>query len=86
VRQTSHDAHDALLCDLPRMRRMVLAAIRSAGEPGLTADEAAAAIGVSVLSTRPRCTELSAEHAIIVSGRRRPNSSGRRAIVWVAIR
>lgn len=47
-----------------------------------TADECAAELGKSVLSIRPRLTELSAMGSIVDTGERRPNLSGRSAIVW----
>ncbi len=51
---------------------------------GLTADEAAALLKLSVLSIRPRFSELAADGKITDSGHRRQNESGRRAIVWLA--
>ena len=48
------------------------------------ADEAAAVTGESVLSIRPRVTELVKKDLVFDSGQRRPNVSGRKAIVWVA--
>lgn len=47
-----------------------------------TADEAAEALHMSVLSIRPRCSELRASGKIVDSGIRRPNNSGRSAVVW----
>lgn len=83
---TSVAAAEALQDDAPRLRREVLRAISAAGPAGLTADEAAARLRLSPLSTRPRCTELRAAGLIEDSGARRPNASGRRAIVWIAAR
>ena len=65
------------------MRERVLAAIRKAGAFGLTADEAAAKLGLTPFTARPRCTELNKLGKIMDSGLRRENESGRRAIVWV---
>jgi predicted ArsR family transcriptional regulator len=84
-RQTSAEARGSLERDLPRLRRMVLGAIRQAGGWGLSADQVAARLGVSPLSTRPRCTELVQAGRIRDSGRRTRNDSGRQAIVWVAV-
>lgn len=81
---TSRAAAEALQPDAARLRTEVLLAIRRAGADGLTADEAAARLGLSPLSTRPRCTELRQAGLIADSGRRWPNASGRQAIVWVA--
>lgn len=51
---------------------------------GLTADEGAEILGESILSIRPRFSELSALGQIVDSGIRRRNASGRSAVVWVA--
>lgn len=50
---------------------------------GLTADECAVKIGRHWQNVRPRCSELQDEGKICDSGRRRPNSSLKDAIVWV---
>jgi predicted ArsR family transcriptional regulator len=47
-----------------------------------TADEVAAALGLSVLYVRPRVSELREAGQIVPSGDRRPNDSGRMAAVW----
>lgn len=47
-----------------------------------TADEIAAMLRKSVLSVRPRISELSTRNFIFDSGRRRRNDSGHGAIVW----
>lgn len=52
---------------------------------GLTADEVAGRLGLSILSVRPRLTELSRLGKVRDSGDRRRNASGRRAIVWAAV-
>lgn len=48
----------------------------------LTADECAAELGESILSIRPRFSELLALGEIEDAGDRRRNSSGRKATVW----
>ena len=48
----------------------------------LTADEAAGALGESVLSVRPRVTELCRQGRLEDAGQRRRNASGHRAAVW----
>jgi len=50
---------------------------------GLTADEVAEKMGVSILSIRPRITELKRLGLIEESGVRRENRSGKKAAVWV---
>jgi len=64
-----------------RLRDAVLAAVRVAP---MTADECAAVLRESVLSIRPRFSELAARGLLIDAGLRRANESGRNAIVWRA--
>jgi predicted ArsR family transcriptional regulator len=51
---------------------------------GLTADQCAEYVGVSVLSIRPRFSELQRKGMIEETGERRPNKSGRMANVYRA--
>lgn len=82
---TSRDAARSIAAEAPRLREDVLQVVRDAGRAsGLTADEAAHRLRRSVLSVRPRVAEFSREHLIVDSGARRPNASGRNAIVWIA--
>lgn len=53
---------------------------------GLTPDEVAARLGLSVLTVRPRCSELMRRGRIVDSGLRRVNASGRKAKVLVVPR
>jgi hypothetical protein len=62
-----------------RLRRAVLAELRV--RPG-TADEIAARLRRSVLSIRPRVSELKAMKEITTTGERRRNESGMSAAVW----
>jgi len=48
----------------------------------LTADETAARLGMGLLSVRPRLSELRRMGRIDDTGFRRPNASGKQAIVW----
>lgn len=66
-----------------KLRALVLAEIKKAGKRGLTADEAAGRLGESVLSIRPRVSELFRKNKIAESGERRKNASGVNASVWV---
>lgn len=50
----------------------------------LTTDEAATMLGLSVLSVRPRFSELRMLGKVFDTGERRKNSSGRYAIVWTS--
>ena len=80
-RDTSIAAADAIEAAAPTLRDLSLAAIRASGT-GLTADEAAATLGLSILSIRPRVTELGRLGEIEDTGVRRNNDSGKKAIVW----
>jgi hypothetical protein len=51
-------------------------------EADYTADEIAAMLGKSILSIRPRISELNLKKQIFDSGARRKNASGHAAIVW----
>jgi hypothetical protein len=81
---TSIDAAAALAPDLGRLQRIALAAIREAGDAGLTADELAAALKLTRWTVQPRTSELRRKGAIRDSGQRRQNATGKRAIVWTA--
>jgi predicted transcriptional regulator len=63
---------------------MALAEIGDAGEYGLTADELAARLNMDRYSIQPRTSELKHKGLIIDSGLRRPNETGKLAIVWIA--
>jgi len=77
---TSRDA--ARSVDAGRLRGMVLDTLRRTGP--MTADEVADALGESVLSIRPRVTELKRFGAIFDTGKRRANRSGKSACVVAA--
>jgi hypothetical protein len=77
TRRASRDAiadRKKLLCD-----QLIAAYVRRGP---MTADEAAAAIGETVLAVRPRITELQQDGKLFDTGKRRPNASGRSATVW----
>ncbi len=77
----SEDAAIVIAPRVPRMRSAVLAEI--AKHPaGITADEVAAALGMSVLTVRPRVSELNRLGEIRPTGDRRCNSSGMTASTW----
>lgn len=79
---TSKAAAIAIKPKAAALQEYVLAAIvRSPA--GLTADEAASAIGESILSTRPRLSELRADTKLVPTGERRRNASGQMAKVWI---
>lgn len=68
------------------LRQQVLTALQVAWPAGLTADEAAARIGRSEFSIRPRLSELRATGDIMPANIVRPNASGVNAMVWVCKR
>lgn len=80
---TSRDAAINIRGRAGNLQAKVLTAIIAAGARGLTADEAAAALGETVLAIRPRVTELKEQRRIERSGERRKNASGMNAAVWI---
>lgn len=80
---TSQDAAESIHESAATIRAMAYREIVEAGENGLTADECAGQLELSILSVRPRFSELARKDAIQDSGRRRRNVSGKYAIVWV---
>lgn len=79
---TSKDAARKFQSHAKTLQAEVLTAI-CAAPTGLTADEAAANLGQSVLAVRPRVTELREMGKIERSGERRKNASGMSAAVWI---
>lgn len=65
------------------LRKGILLWLRERHGRACTADEYAALVEESVLAIRPRFSELHKADLIKDSGDRRPNASGRNAIVWV---
>lgn len=64
------------------MRSTVLHVFRNSYPQGLTADEVAASLNLSVLSVRPRVSELHRSGSLADTGSRRKNSSGMTATIW----
>ena len=72
-------------------RLQALNIIGAAGVSGMTADECAAVMSLTVLSVRPRISELVKMGAVVQAPHpnnpdravRRPSSTGRSATVWV---
>ncbi len=77
----SKDAAIAMIPTANTLRWRVFSAISNAPN-GLTTDECASLLNETVLSIRPRFTELAAGKWIEDSGKRRKNLSGRSATVW----
>ena len=78
---TSSDAAEAVTPRAPTLRSKVLQVLNTTD---LTADECADKIGESVLSIRPRLSELRRAGFIEETGERRSNVSGLKAAVWRA--
>lgn len=81
--ETSVAASQSLAPKLGRLQAAAEQAIRLAGAAGLTADELAAHLKMDRWSIQPRTSELKRLGRIRDSGQRRPNLSGKAAIVWV---
>lgn len=81
---TSQDAARSVARRSGALKNRALDAIKNAGTAGLTADECAAVLGESVLSIRPRFSELLGAGLIRETGQRRRNASGKMADVLVA--
>ena len=82
-RDTSRAAADRIAPSAALVRERVLDEFERSR--GLTADECAGRLGLSILTVRPRVTELTRLGKLRDSGARRVNGSGRRAIVWAPI-
>lgn len=80
---TSEQAARAVAGSAAGKRARVLAEVARRGGAGATADEIAQALGLSVLSVRPRVSELNRSGFIVASGSRRKNDSGLNASVWI---
>lgn len=80
-RDTSRGAADRP--SVKTVRARVLRLFKASG--GLTADEAAAALDMHVLTVRPRVTELYHEGKLYATEERRMGTFGRNQIVWRAV-
>jgi len=78
---TSIAAAEAVKPKAATLRAGVLECLK-ANPDGLTADECAVMMGETVLSVRPRCSELLRLGQIVQAGIKRPNASGLMAMVW----
>ena len=81
VEGTSADAAVAVREDAQALRELCLELVQC---EDLTADEAADRLHRSILSIRPRFSELVVRRLIRDSGGRRRNISGKNAVVWTA--
>jgi len=83
ARGTSASAAEEMAETAPVLRARALRILESS--MGLTADEVAGRMGASILSVRPRISELTRLGKVRDSGERRRNASGKSAIVWAAV-
>lgn len=81
---TSIEAAESMVPECATLRRAVLAAVRAAGEDGLTDEEVQDRLAMSGSTQRPRRRELEKAGLVRDSGRTRQTRSGRNAVVWVA--
>jgi predicted ArsR family transcriptional regulator len=79
-RETAQEAAQSIKPHAARLQRLCLDALDRFGP--MTADQCANLLRIDKLSIRPRFSELAAQGKIIDTGERRPNQSGKRAIVW----
>lgn len=81
---TSEEAAKCVEPSAGILRGKCLRALR--GVPGgLTADQCAAEVGVTIMAMRPRLTELKLEGLIRKTNRRGKNASGHSAVIWEAV-
>lgn len=78
---TSKRAAEAMKPRAPTLRDRVLALLKA---DAFTADECAARLGETVLSIRPRLSELVKLNLIYDTGLTSKNASGVRAVIWRA--
>jgi hypothetical protein len=82
---TSKDAAEAITSRAKTMRARVLGFLTQHHPSSFTADQIAADLGESILTVRPRVSELRRSE-IEPSGERRLNASGMFASCWRAVR
>ncbi|MDP0928515.1 HTH domain-containing protein [Paracoccus onubensis] len=78
---TSESAAERIAPKAPILRHKILNLMIAIGSP-LTADEIAKVMNLSVLTVRPRISELAKAGKLVDSGKRGTNASGRSAVRW----
>lgn len=81
--RTSHEAAWRIAPHVPAQAGQVLAHLAALGEDGATNEEMSLALGLRMSSTTARCRGLVLDGLVRDSGRTRPTSAGRNAVVWV---
>ena len=79
---TSKEAAEDINKKLPHLRDRVLQVIKNKGKYGATPEEVASLLNITILSVRPRFTELKWSDHIIVTGEKRKNEFNKNIIVW----
>jgi len=79
---TSKDVAMSIKENANSIRRKVLFVLKNKGTYGATTDEVASLLNISILSVRPRFSELRKSGFIEDSKERRMNESKHKAIVW----
>lgn len=82
--ETSRDAAHAIRREMPRLEALVLSAL--SGCSGMTAQGLEVATGLSGNTVRPRLVALREAGLVEDSGQRERTASGRKAVVWRAVR
>jgi len=83
--ETRREAHRLIHEYEGRMLDAVLSFVQRRGQAGATDEEIRNALGLKGDTARARRCELRDCHVIIDSGKSRPTSSGRRAVVWTSV-
>lgn len=84
AQETSRQAAQDIKPKASILRQKVLELIRDSVF-GISPDKAAAQLGESILSIRPRFSELKAKGLIVDSGRRDLTEFHKASIIWVAV-
>ena len=82
VHGPSEEAAERVASHAKVLRAKVLAHFKTCFPEGRTADEVATEMNLSVLSVRPRVSELHRNGELRDTGARRANTSGMTATVW----
>lgn len=83
MHSTSLDALESILDSAPTQRLRVWREIEHRKHYGATDEELQIALKMNPNTERPRRQELQKMYMVKHSGRTRPTSSGRQAIVWI---
>jgi hypothetical protein len=82
--ESSRPSADNIAPHAKTVRNAAVAAFVAAYPTGMTADELAIRLGESILTVRPRVSELHAAGLVEPTAERRNNDSGHGATVWIA--